>query len=155
MLCALMSRFRRLTPPSLLLCAAALAVAGCGSHGNQLAANDPNFQGAMIFEEHCSGCHTLSAAGTEGSASDIGSREYKDGPNFNQRKETVDDVMYAIENGGFSSGPMPQNIVTGEDAKKVAQFVAKYSGSEAARPPNPQGGGAPAAPGATQPSDTQ
>ena len=37
--------------------------------------------------------------------------------------------MFAIENGGFSSGPMPQNIVTGEEEQKVAEFVAKYSGS--------------------------
>ena len=37
-------------------------------------------------------------------------------------------MLYAIRNGGFSSSPMPQNIVTGEDAQKVAEFVAKYSG---------------------------
>ena len=37
-------------------------------------------------------------------------------------------MLYAIRNGGFSSGPMPQNILTGEDAQKVAEFVAEYSG---------------------------
>ena len=36
----------------------------------------------------------------------------------------------ASENGGFSSGPMPQDIVVGEDAEKVADFVAKYSGTK-------------------------
>ena len=60
------------------------------------------------------------------------SREYKDGPNFNQRKEEKDQVLYAIYNGGFSSGPMPQDIVVGEEAEKVADFVAKYSGSQGA-----------------------
>ena len=40
-------------------------------------------------------------------------------------------MLYAIENGGFSSGPMPQNIVTGEDAQKIAAFIAKYSGPDA------------------------
>jgi hypothetical protein len=38
-------------------------------------------------------------------------------------------VLFAIRNGGFSSGPMPQDIVVGEEAEKVADFVAKYSGS--------------------------
>jgi hypothetical protein len=37
-------------------------------------------------------------------------------------------VLYAIRNGGFSSGPMPQNILTGEEAQKVAEFVAAYAG---------------------------
>ena len=54
-------------------------------------------------------------------------REYKDGPNFNQRHETLNCVLYAIRNGGFSSGPMPQNIATGAEAKALAQFVAEYS----------------------------
>ena len=43
-------------------------------------------------------------------------------------------MLYAIENGGFSSGPMPQNIVTGEDAQKIAAFIAKYSGPGAPKP---------------------
>ena len=84
--------------------------------------------------EHCSGCHTFEAAGTEGSAAKVKTRENKDGPNFDQRKESEEDVLYAIENGGFSSGPMPQNIVTGEDAQKIAAFIAKYSGPGAPKP---------------------
>jgi mono/diheme cytochrome c family protein len=107
---------------------AALAVGGCGSEGIQVAENDPNYDGAELFNLNCSGCHTLSAAGANGSASDVGSREQRDGPNFNERAESVEDVLYAIRNGGFSSGPMPQNIVTGEEAQAVAEFVARYAG---------------------------
>jgi mono/diheme cytochrome c family protein len=122
---------------------AALAVAGsafivaCGEQGIELAKSDPDYEGAKIFQQHCSGCHTLAAAGTEGSATNANDREYKDGPNFNQRKETKDGVLYAIRNGGFSSGPMPQDIVVGEEAEKVADFVAKYSGSEVSQAPTP------------------
>ena len=54
-------------------------------------------------------------------------REYKDGPNFNQRHETANCVLYAIRNGGFSSGPMPQNIVTGPEAEALAKFISQYS----------------------------
>ena len=144
------SRLPKLAP--LALCGAALAVAGCGQQGNSLAQNDPTRPGSELFEAHCSGCHTLSVVGTEGSASSVKTREYKDGPNFDQRAESAADVLYAIENGGFSSGPMPQNIVTGEDAKKIADFLAKYSGSQAGRPEKAP----PDTPsGAQQPSDTQ
>ena len=106
----------------------ALALGACGSEGIELAEDDPNYEGARLFDENCAGCHTLSVAGADGSATDVGSREVRDGPNFNERKETVEDVLYAIRNGGFSSQPMPQNILTGEDAQKVAEFVARYSG---------------------------
>jgi len=119
---------------ALPLCAAALAFAGCGTASIELPKSDPDYEGAALFVEHCSGCHTFSAAGTEGSATKVKTRENKDGPNFNQRKETKEDVLYAIENGGFSSGPMPQNIVTGDDAEKIAEFIAKYSGPDAPKP---------------------
>jgi len=128
--------------PRRLAVAAVLAVAAfaasCGEEGIQLSKDDPDYEGAKIFQQHCSGCHTLAAAGTEGSAVKANSREYKDGPNFDQRKETRDQVLYAIENGGFSSGPMPQDIVVGADAEKVADFVSKYSGDEI--PPFPNSG---------------
>jgi mono/diheme cytochrome c family protein len=112
-------------------------IAACGEQGIELAKSDPDYEGAKIFQQHCSGCHTLAAAGTEGSATNANDREYKDGPNFNQRKETKEGVLYAIRNGGFSSGPMPQDIVVGEEAEKVADFVAKYSGSEVSTAPSP------------------
>ena len=118
-----------------VLTAAALALAACGEEGIQLAKDDPNYRGAQIFNENCAGCHTLSAAGAQGSATDVGSRERKDGPNFDERKEDVESVLYAIRNGGFSSSPMPQNLVTGEEAQAVAEFVAKYSGGSAAGQP--------------------
>jgi mono/diheme cytochrome c family protein len=121
------------------LLVAAAALAACGTEGNQIASNSPDYQGSVLFEQHCSGCHTLAVVGTQGSSVNVATREYKDGPNFNVRKESAGDVLYAIQNGGFSSGPMPQDILTGGDAQKVADFIAKYSGKEAARPPEPRG----------------
>ena len=137
MLCAAMGRTRRLALSVLLLCAAGIGLAACGEKGIELSKSNPDYEGAQLFVEHCSGCHTLSAAGTEGSATNVKTRERKDGPNFDQRKEDVSDVIYAIENGGFSSGPMPQDILTGPDAQKVAEFVAKYSGKKASTVPTP------------------
>jgi len=133
-------RRRRLVPPLLALTAAGLVA--CGSQGVELDAADRDNEviarGARLFDQRCQPCHTLDEAGSQGSAVVANDREYKDGPNFNERKEDYEDVLYAIRNGGFSSGPMPQNIVTGEEAEAVARFLEKYSGRDAARVPTPK-----------------
>jgi mono/diheme cytochrome c family protein len=125
---------RRARPCLLALAIAAvgLGTGACGEQGIQLAKSDPNYEGAKIFQQSCSGCHTITAAGTQGSADKPNGREYVDGPNFEARKEDVSQVLYAIRNGGFSSGPMPQDILVGERAQKVAEFVAANSGGVAA-----------------------
>ena len=108
-----------------LLAATGGVVAACGEEGIDV---KPDEQAtAELFNERCSGCHTLTAAGTQGSTTNVRTREYKDGPNFDQRHESVNCVLYAIRNGGFSSGPMPQNIVTGPEAEALAKFVSENS----------------------------
>jgi mono/diheme cytochrome c family protein len=108
--------------------AAALALAACGTSGIEVAADDPNHEGAVLFAERCSGCHTLSAAGTQGSGNNSLRNQ---GPNFDQRQVNFEDALFAIRNGGFSGAIMPQNIVVGDDAEAVAEFLAEYSGQEA------------------------
>jgi mono/diheme cytochrome c family protein len=132
MLAPAMPRRARPRLLALAVAAAALGAGACGEQGVEVAKSDPNYEGAQIFQQRCSGCHTLDVAGTQGSTTDPNDREYVDGPNFDTRQEKVDQVLYAIRNGGFSSGPMPQDIVVGENAQKVAEFVAKYSGKDAA-----------------------
>ena len=112
------------------LAAAALLSAGCGSQSVDVAKDDPDRNGAELFAERCGSCHTLDAAGTQGSTTDVADREREDGPNFNTRKESVEDVVYAIENGGFSGAIMPENIATGQEKMQIARFLAKYAGSE-------------------------
>jgi mono/diheme cytochrome c family protein len=116
------------------LAAAAFAGTGCGSSSVELAAGDPNHTGAVIFAERCGSCHTLTPAGTQGSATDVANRENVDGPNFDDRREDVEGVLYAIRNGGFSGAIMPENIVTGQEARQVAEFLAKYAGPGAPKP---------------------
>ena len=112
---------------------AGMLAGGCGSEGVQV-----NDRGAQLFSERCAGCHTLKAAGTQGSLAG----QPPTGPNLNKRKLTKNEALYAIRNGGFSGAIMPQNIVVGEDAEAVAAFLAKYAGSEAKSPPSPQSEGA-------------
>jgi mono/diheme cytochrome c family protein len=116
------------------IAAAASLGAGCGSSSVKLAKDDPNHAGAVTFAERCGSCHTLDVAGTQGSATDVSDRENVDGPNFNERKEKVEDVLYAIENGGFSGAIMPENIATGAEARQIAEFLAKYAGPGAPKP---------------------
>jgi mono/diheme cytochrome c family protein len=113
---------------------AALGLSACGFGEEGISVSEENHDGAVLFATHCSGCHTLGAAGSQGS----GNRgERTQGPNLDQRTETYDDALFAIQNGGFSGAIMPQNIVVGEEAKEVAKFVAKYAGSEAEDAPRP------------------
>ncbi|MEA2224345.1 MAG: hypothetical protein QOH83_2721 [Solirubrobacteraceae bacterium] len=124
---------RRVLTAACIAAAASLG-AGCGSSGVKLAKDDPNHAGAVTFAARCGSCHTLDVAGTQGSATDVSDRENVDGPNFNERKEKVEDVLYAIENGGFSGAIMPENIATGAEARQVAEFLAKYAGPGAPKP---------------------
>jgi hypothetical protein len=130
-----MTRARRALLIACSLAVTAGAVAACGEEGISSKLDAQNHQAAVLFAQRCSGCHTLNVAGTQGSATNVRTREYKDGPNFNQRKETTQCILFAIRNGGFSSGPMPQNIVTGPDAKLLADFINQYSGSAIKKQP--------------------
>ena len=89
---------------SLTIALALLAplAAGCGSQGIQVSSSSPYHRGAVLFRDHCSGCHSLSVVGAQGSATNIKNRLPTNGPNFNIRKENVEQVLYAIRNGGFS-----------------------------------------------------
>jgi mono/diheme cytochrome c family protein len=120
----------RLLIPALAL----LMLSGCGS-GTKLEPPEDQaglHRGARLFHERCGGCHTMKAADARGSkpAGTVASGERTNGPNFDVRKETREDVLYAIRNGGFSGAIMPANIVVGQDAEDVALFLERYAGSE-------------------------
>jgi mono/diheme cytochrome c family protein len=121
---------------ALIPVAAALALGGCGTESISVPEDDPTHEGAVLFAERCSGCHTLSAAGTQGS----GNRNLRNqGPNLDQRQVSYDDALFAIRNGGFSGAIMPQNIVVGDDAEAVARFIEEWSGTDVEEQPMPGG----------------
>lgn len=109
-------------------------------------------QGAELFLERCSGCHTLDAAASRGSKPEgqVAGGERTNGPNFNTRHVERDDALFAIRNGGFSGAIMPANIVVGEQAELVAEFLDRYSGGELPGEPEQRLGPA-AEPDTTQP----
>ena len=135
---------RRLAPV-LLAVAACLFLAACGRDNQVAVASNTQDselikRGSDIFAQKCQGCHTMDIVGAEGSAYEIRDRERVDGPNFNTRPEQKEAILYAIRNGGYSGAIMPENIVVGEEARAVAEFLAKYSGGLKAESTGPQQG---------------
>jgi mono/diheme cytochrome c family protein len=67
------------------------------------------------FVSTCGGCHTLADAGTKGAV----------GPNLDDLKPDAATVEHQIAVGG---GAMPPKLLTGQDAKDVAAYVAAVAG---------------------------
>jgi mono/diheme cytochrome c family protein len=117
-----------------------VAIAGCGGDSSDTVEQETATAGAPeapqveqplsaaerhgrdLFVANCGSCHTLDAAGTIGQI----------GPNLGDIALTEQGVLTAIRIGGGRhskgaggrSGNMPPNLVTGQDAKDVAAFVA-------------------------------
>jgi mono/diheme cytochrome c family protein len=118
------------TAAAAALAVCALGVAGCSDRIQVASQQRSAHRAAEVFYERCSGCHSLEAADSYGSAAagNFASQDRTNGPNFNVRHVTRKDALFAIRNGGFSGAIMPANIVTGEQARRVAAFIARYSG---------------------------
>jgi mono/diheme cytochrome c family protein len=87
--------------------------------------------GRELFGEHCAVCHTLAADNAVG----------KVGPNLDALKPTKSLTLHAIQHGCLQAqvgkdystvclgyGTMPADIVEGQQAQDVADFVAKVAG---------------------------
>jgi mono/diheme cytochrome c family protein len=89
--------------------------------------------GRQLFGQHCGVCHTLAAANAVGQV----------GPNLDQIQPSVSLTLRTIQNGCLQNPPssqssqtclgygtMPANILLGNQANDVAQFVARVAGKE-------------------------
>jgi len=129
---------RRLVTGVPLVAAAALLASGCGTGGKAVAHAD-TANGQKLFTSSCGGCHTLAAAGTSGTI----------GPNLDDafapsraqgfKQSTIQNVVLLQIRD--ASKPMPDNLVTGENAQDVAAYVATVAGTAGAatKPPSQLG----------------
>jgi mono/diheme cytochrome c family protein len=138
------------------LAAVAVLAAGCGTGGVASAGGPPDTQsGQQLFTANCGSCHTLSAAGTEGTigpnldnafAADVkqgfpqsaienavldqirlGSGEIS--ADYTSSKYFIEHCLPPHSNSPKCvSTPMPANIVKGQDAIDVAAYVASVAG---------------------------
>lgn len=70
------------------------------------------------FTSTCGGCHVLADADTKGST----------GPNLDDLKPDAARVEKAIKNGGASGTTMPKELLKGEEATAVSEYVASVAG---------------------------
>ena len=88
--------------------------------------------GQALFQINCGACHTLYAAGTDGNfGPDLDELLAENGPAEESAIGPLETrVKVAIEEGVDSTAPgrMPPGILTGEQAKEVAEFVAHTAG---------------------------
>lgn len=76
-------------------------------------------EGRDLFEINCASCHTLAAAHAAG----------KVGPNLDELKPPKSLILDALAKGRTrGNNYMPAQILQGEDATKVADFVSKVAG---------------------------
>lgn len=95
---------------------ALLAAAGCGGSSSGADKTGGSSNPKQTFASTCGSCHTLQAAGTDGSF----------GPNLDDLKPDQARVRDAIASG---PGPMPSGLLDGAAANAVAKFVAQSAGS--------------------------
>lgn len=96
----------------LLLCVA-VSLVGCG--GSSAPETDTDRPPNEVFAGTCGNCHTLAAAGTNGSF----------GPNLDELAPDEAQVLAAIEEG---PGGMPGGLLEGAAANAVAAYVADNAG---------------------------
>jgi mono/diheme cytochrome c family protein len=91
-------------------------------------------EGQALFQTNCGTCHTLYAAGTDGNyAPNLDELLAPEGePTTPEAAKGVEErVLNALENGVDSSttpGRMPAGILSGPQAKEVAEFVGQTAG---------------------------
>ncbi len=80
-------------------------------------------EGRQLFAQNCSTCHTLAASGAVG----------KTGPNLDVMRPPEELTYNAIVLGrARGNGNMPAGLVSGQQARDVASYVAAVAGKDAA-----------------------
>jgi mono/diheme cytochrome c family protein len=94
-------------------------------------------EGQSLFQTNCGTCHTLNSAGTDGNYGPdldelLASSGPPEGPTAGATiKSTEGRVLNAVEVGvdtSTTAGRMPPGILNAEQAKEVAEFVARTAG---------------------------
>lgn len=94
-----------------VLACAALVLAGCGGSSRSGRYGPAPTSAEATFIRMCGGCHTLARAHTHGTA----------GPDLDASRPTAAAVLEAIQTG---PGSMPADLVGGDEAQLVANYVA-------------------------------
>ena len=109
----------RNTVTSLLVTATAvLSLAACGRDEPDLS------NGKAMFVEKCGSCHVLGRAGTAGPTGPDLDAAFRSAIASGMNRDTVQGVVHDQILNPRKNSQMPAELVTGEDAKDVAAYVA-------------------------------
>ena len=76
--------------------------------------------GRDLFRATCASCHSLAAVNARGVT----------GPNLDEIGQvTKQRILEAIEVGGTGQGRMPPRLLEGENAEKIAEYLAQVAGT--------------------------
>jgi cbb3-type cytochrome c oxidase subunit III len=103
---------------------AALLAAGCGTGG--IVKGGDQTKGKQLFQAKCGGCHTLAAAGTNGTIGPNLDDAFASDKNQGYKQITIQQVVR--QQIALAGGKMPANLVKGDDADAVSAFVAASAG---------------------------
>lgn len=117
----------------------ALFATGCGT------SSEDTERGAVLFVQKCGGCHKLAQAGTASGVGPDLDAAFAAARAVGQSESTIQGVVESqIDNPRPGNDnpmvSMPADLVTGQDARDVAAYVAEYAGVPGARPPRVPGG---------------
>ena len=110
-------------------------LAGCGGSGVSAPGEADPANGKKLFVSNCGNCHVLDDAGTLGTV----------GPNLDDA--AAGSRIAGLKPSSFealvrqqideSDPPMPRHLVSGDDARDVAAYVASVAGVKLAQENNP------------------
>jgi cytochrome c2 len=107
---------------ALAVALAALSPAACGREEPDLA------NGKALFVEKCGSCHELARAGTQGQTGPSLDAAFRAGLQGGMDRETVEGIVHDQIGNVLANSKMPADLVTGDDARDVAAYVAYATG---------------------------
>ena len=105
-----------------LVALAILAFTACGREDDDLS------NGKAQFVQKCGSCHELSRAGTQGKTGPSLDAAFRAALLKGMSRETIDGVVHSQISNVRRGSAMPVDLVTGQDAKDVAAYVAFATG---------------------------
>ncbi len=103
---------------AMVVAAVALSLAACGRDENDQS------NGKALFTERCGSCHILGRAGKQGRTGPDLDEAFRSALAGGMNRDTVEGVVHKQILNPRMSSAMPAELVTGEDAKDVAAYVA-------------------------------
>ncbi len=105
--------------------AALLALAGCGSEEPPDLVNGKEL---FIGEGTCGSCHALARAGTKGTQGPSLDEAFQQARLDGMNEDTVEGIVFRQIGYPRRNSIMPADLVTGDDARDVAAYVAEVAG---------------------------